>query len=176
MSEDFTSEDIATLDDTITKCYAALMKVAGMKACTNYFHLLGSGHVMWLTRRYGNLWRWRNEGVEGQNSVLSLRYKNSTIVMKTRATVPTRTSKRNVSLSKSLELGWHGLQCGNYGWGGLYLKVILVMGKLHWTTPGPQRTMLLKDKGCYPCSKCTLLLHLAPTNLCMHGTSVCVVS
>jgi hypothetical protein len=24
-----------------------------MKACTNYFHLLGSGHVIWLTRRYG---------------------------------------------------------------------------------------------------------------------------
>jgi hypothetical protein len=74
MSEDYTSEDMATLDVTITKCYAALMKVAGMKACTNYFHLLGSGHVMRLTRRYGNLWRWRNEGAEGQNCVLSLRY------------------------------------------------------------------------------------------------------
>jgi hypothetical protein len=73
-SEDYTKEDIDRLDVDITKCYAMLLKVAGMKACTNYFHLLGSGHVIWLTRRYGNLWRWRNEGVEGQNSVLSLRY------------------------------------------------------------------------------------------------------
>jgi hypothetical protein len=73
-SEDFTKEEMDTLEDTITKGYAMLMKVAGMKACTNYFHLLGSGHVIWLTRRYGNLWRWRNEGAEAQNSVLSLRY------------------------------------------------------------------------------------------------------
>ncbi len=115
-SEDYTSEEIATLDETITKCYAALMKVAGMKACTNYFHLLGSGHVMWLTQRYGNLWRWRNEGAEGQHSVLSLRYNkfNSTIAVEIMATVPTRTSKRYASLSRSLELVWHGSQCGNY--------------------------------------------------------------
>jgi hypothetical protein len=73
-SEDFSMEEIDTLEETIKKCYAMLMKVAGMKACTNYFHLLGSGHVIWLTRAYGNLWRWRNEGAEAQNSALSLRY------------------------------------------------------------------------------------------------------
>ncbi len=51
-----------------------MVKIAGMKGCTNYFHILGSGHIIWLTKRYGNLWRWRDEGVEGQNGTLSLRY------------------------------------------------------------------------------------------------------
>jgi hypothetical protein len=73
-SEDYVGDEIDELDEKITKCYAMLMKIAGMKGCTNYFHLLGSGHVIWFTRRYGNLWRWRNEGAESQNSVLSLRY------------------------------------------------------------------------------------------------------
>jgi hypothetical protein len=45
-----------------------------MKAVTNYFHYLGSGHIIWLTKKYGNLWRFRNEGAESQNSTLSLRY------------------------------------------------------------------------------------------------------
>ena len=45
-----------------------------MRACTNYFHYLGSGHIVWLTKIYGNLWRFRNEGAESQNGTLSLRY------------------------------------------------------------------------------------------------------
>jgi hypothetical protein len=73
-SDNFEALQIEALDATIKKCYAVLIKIAGIKACTNYFHLLGSGHVIWLTRKYGNLWRWRNEGAESQNGVLSLRY------------------------------------------------------------------------------------------------------
>ena len=73
-SEDYEPSNINALDATITKCYKVLIKIAGIKACTNYFHLLGSGHVVWLTKQYGNLWRWRNEGAESQNGVLSLRY------------------------------------------------------------------------------------------------------
>ncbi len=45
-----------------------------MKAITNYFRYLGSDHIIWLTKKYGNLWRFRNEGAESQNSTLSLRY------------------------------------------------------------------------------------------------------
>ena len=45
-SEDYVGDEIEELDDKITKCYAMLMKIAGMKGCTNYFHLLGSGHVI----------------------------------------------------------------------------------------------------------------------------------
>ncbi len=74
-SEDYSTADIDALELRIEKCYGSLMKIAGMKGCTNYFHLLGSGHIIWLTRIYGNLWRMRNEeDVEGQNGTLSLRY------------------------------------------------------------------------------------------------------
>ena len=73
-SVDYVTADIDALELRIEKCYRSLMKIAGMKGCTNYFHLLGSGHIIWLTRIYGNLWRMRNEGVESQNGTLSLRY------------------------------------------------------------------------------------------------------
>jgi hypothetical protein len=73
-SVDYTPEVIETLEMEINKSYAAWIDIAGIKGVTNYFHYYGSGHVMWLIGIYGNLWRWRNEGVESQNSVLSLRY------------------------------------------------------------------------------------------------------
>jgi hypothetical protein len=73
-SIDYTPEVIESLEKEIDTCYAAWLNIAGMKGVTNYFHYFGSGHVMWLIGIYGNLWRWRNEGVESQNSILSLRY------------------------------------------------------------------------------------------------------
>jgi hypothetical protein len=73
-SEDFSTEDVDELEREIDKFYVMFLKVAGLKGVTNYFHYLGSGHIVWLTRRYGNLWRWRCEGVESQNGTLSLRY------------------------------------------------------------------------------------------------------
>jgi hypothetical protein len=73
-SVDYTDDDIVTLETKIDECYSLWLEVAGKKGVTNYFHYFGSGHIMWLIRRYGNLWRWRNEGVESENSILSLRY------------------------------------------------------------------------------------------------------
>ena len=45
-----------------------------MDKVTNYFHVLGAGHITWLSRKYGNLWRYRNEGVEAFNGVVSTRH------------------------------------------------------------------------------------------------------
>ena len=73
-SEEFTTDTLNALQIRIDKCYRTLLQVAGIKACTNYFHYLGSGHIVWLTKKYGNLWRFRNEGAESQNGTLSLRY------------------------------------------------------------------------------------------------------
>ena len=56
------------------RAYRKLLDIAGIEGLTNYFHYFGSGHIIWLTRKYGNLWRFRNEGVESMNGVLSLRY------------------------------------------------------------------------------------------------------
>jgi hypothetical protein len=73
-SEEFTTDTLNALQIRTDKCYRTLLQVAGIKACTNYFHYLGSGHIVWLTKKYGNLWRFRNEGAESQNGTLSLRY------------------------------------------------------------------------------------------------------
>jgi hypothetical protein len=35
---------------------------SGQAAVTNYFHALGAGHITWLSRTHGYLWRYRNEG------------------------------------------------------------------------------------------------------------------
>jgi hypothetical protein len=73
LTEEFSADDIDKLETRVDNCYRAVIDVGGMKAVTNYFHYLGSGHILWLTRKYGNLWRFRNEGAESQNSTLSLR-------------------------------------------------------------------------------------------------------
>ena len=73
-SVEFTADELKALEIRIDNCYRTLLEVAGIKACTNYFHYLGSGHIVWLTKKYGNLWRFRNEGAESQNGTLSLRY------------------------------------------------------------------------------------------------------
>ncbi len=41
---------------------------------TNYFHYLGSGHVVRMIKVHGNLWRFCNEGVESIDALASKRY------------------------------------------------------------------------------------------------------
>jgi hypothetical protein len=62
-----------TLSDE-TFALLVTMQGGGMPAVTNYFHCLGAGHITWLSRQHGNLWRYRNEGVEAFNVVVSTRH------------------------------------------------------------------------------------------------------
>ena len=73
---EYTAEDIADLQTHIDATYCLLVTSIGgaEHGVTNYFHYLGSGHVMWMIKRYGNLWRFCNEGVESLNSLASKRY------------------------------------------------------------------------------------------------------
>jgi hypothetical protein len=74
-SKEYTPKDIDELDVLCKKMYHLLVTtIGGLEACTNYFHIIGSGHVVWMAREYGNLWRYRNEGVEAFNNIVSLRY------------------------------------------------------------------------------------------------------
>lgn len=73
-SVDYQPGDIEIIEGHIDRAYGKLLEIAGIEGCTNYFHYFGSGHIVWLSRIYGNLWRYRNEGVEGMNGILSLRY------------------------------------------------------------------------------------------------------
>jgi hypothetical protein len=75
-TKDYSSSDMDRLEKHIDACFNLLVSRIGgaERGVTNYFHYLGSGHVMWLVRRYGNLWRFCNEGAESLNSVVSKRY------------------------------------------------------------------------------------------------------
>ena len=73
-SAEYVPGEIDILEGYMDRAYRKLLDIAGIEGLTNYFHYFGSGHIIWLTRKYGNLWRFRNEGVESMNGVLSLRY------------------------------------------------------------------------------------------------------
>jgi hypothetical protein len=75
LSREYTPHEIDELDVCCKKMYHLLVTtIGGLEAITNYFHLIGSGHVVWMVRRYGNMWRFRNEGVEAFNAIVSLRH------------------------------------------------------------------------------------------------------
>ena len=74
VSRDYTAEDVDQLELYCNETYRLLVAHCGGKqAVTNYFHYIGSGHVVWMCRAYGNIWRYRNEGVEAFNKILSKR-------------------------------------------------------------------------------------------------------
>ena len=73
-SRDYTDADISLLQVYQDETYRLLKAYCGgTDAITNYFHYLGVGHVLWMCRRYGNIYRYRNEGAEAYNKNLSKR-------------------------------------------------------------------------------------------------------
>ena len=74
VSRDYTETDLAQLESSCDKTFQLLVAhCGGDKAVTNYFHYLGAGHVTWMCHLRGNIWRYRNEGVEAFNKTLSKR-------------------------------------------------------------------------------------------------------
>ena len=74
VSRDFTKEDIYQLEVYCDRTYTLLVThCGGQAAVTNYFHYIGAGHLVWMCRAYGNICRYRNEGVEAFNKCLSKR-------------------------------------------------------------------------------------------------------
>ena len=74
VSRDYTAADLVCLEMYCTETFRLLVKhCGGQDAVTNYFHYLGS-HYVWMCSIYGNIWRFRNEGVEAFNKTLSKRY------------------------------------------------------------------------------------------------------
>ena len=73
---EYTDDDITELEKNIDIMYTYLVTSIGgaENGVTNYFHYLGAGHVVWMIKRYGNLWRFCNEGLESLNALASKRY------------------------------------------------------------------------------------------------------
>ena len=75
VSRDYTAVDLENLELACDETYRLLVAhCGGDKAVTNYFHYIGAGHVVWMCETVGNIWRFRNEGVEAFNKTLSKRY------------------------------------------------------------------------------------------------------
>jgi hypothetical protein len=75
VSRDYSCEDVEHLEKLCDETYTLLVAhCGGDKAVTNYFHYLGSGHVVWMCKSMDNIWRFRNEGVEAFNKILSVRH------------------------------------------------------------------------------------------------------
>ena len=54
LSREYNHNEIDDLDRCCKKMYHLLVTtIGGLEAVTNYFHLIGSGHVVWMVRRYG---------------------------------------------------------------------------------------------------------------------------
>jgi hypothetical protein len=75
-TDEYTTADVDRLEQHMDAMFELLVaKIGGAeRGVTNYFHYIGSGHLMWMIRRYGNLWRFCNEGAESMNSLVSKRY------------------------------------------------------------------------------------------------------
>ena len=74
VSRDYTETDLAQLESSCDTTFQLLVAhCGGEQAVSNYFHYLGAGHVTWMCHLQGNIWRFRNEGVEAFNKTLSKR-------------------------------------------------------------------------------------------------------
>jgi hypothetical protein len=75
LHRDYRPGEVDELERRCRKMNTILVtKIGGLEGVTNYFHYVGSGHVVWMCRMWGNLWRYRNEGVEAFNKIVSLRH------------------------------------------------------------------------------------------------------
>jgi hypothetical protein len=75
VSRDYTEADLVQLNLYCDETYRLLVTFCGGKdAVSNYFHYIGAGHIVFMCRAFGNIWRYRNEGVEAFNKILSKRY------------------------------------------------------------------------------------------------------
>lgn len=70
--EDFTNDDVERFQLRVDCFYQDYMKVVGRPGITNYFHMLGSGHVSEYLLHYKNLYVHSQQGWEHFNSYLKV--------------------------------------------------------------------------------------------------------
>ena len=65
---EFEFEDVAHFQLAVDEFCDAYFTVTGRDGMTNYFHLLRAGHFSWFLEKYGNLYRYSQQGWENVNS------------------------------------------------------------------------------------------------------------
>ena len=72
--EDFTPEDVASFQNDIDEFFQRWVELWGLEGCTNYIHLLSSGHISTYLFKWRNLYRHSQQGWEALNSLLKTFY------------------------------------------------------------------------------------------------------
>ncbi len=69
--EDFSNEDIEVFQDLVDEWYYLYIELLGLPGVTNYIHLLGAGHLYFYLKKWGNLYRYQQQGWEMKNGVIA---------------------------------------------------------------------------------------------------------
>jgi hypothetical protein len=76
--EDFGERDILLLHKYTSTFMDQWVGLCHGKHMTNYIHVLGSGHLTYFAKHYGNLYRFSQQGWESLNKLIKHYYYNNT--------------------------------------------------------------------------------------------------
>jgi hypothetical protein len=68
--EDFTDDEIDDFSNQCDLFFEAWVDLHGLAGMTNYFHMIGSGHMTYFLREWRNLYRYSQQGWEALNSLI----------------------------------------------------------------------------------------------------------
>jgi hypothetical protein len=68
---ELTEEEMDHFQELIDDFYEIWLDIFGDKGITNYIHMLGSGHILYLLKRYRCLYLYSQQGWESLNSTIS---------------------------------------------------------------------------------------------------------
>ncbi len=75
---ELTAEEMELFQDYIDDFYEIWIEVFGDEGCTNYIHMLGSGHILYFMYKYGCLYLYSQQGWESlNNTIQSFIHQNS---------------------------------------------------------------------------------------------------
>jgi hypothetical protein len=69
--EDFSDDDVEDFQDLVDEWFHQYVTLVGLPGITNYIHLLGAGHLYFYLKKWGNLYRYQQQGWEMKNSVIA---------------------------------------------------------------------------------------------------------
>jgi hypothetical protein len=75
---DFSDNDLLQLHFMSNAFMCQWVDLYGLTHMTNYIHILGSGHLPYFAKKYGNLYRFSQQGWEAVNQLLKHYYFNNT--------------------------------------------------------------------------------------------------
>jgi hypothetical protein len=71
---DFTNQEIDTFSEMCDVFYEKWIDLLGEEGATNYFHMIGAGHLTYYLRQWRNLYRFSQQGWESLNALFKTFY------------------------------------------------------------------------------------------------------